>query len=81
MKIERRANKSAAAVLLSHHIGEVYRGIVTGASEKGTWVRLFKPAVEGKVIQGFQGLEVGDRVSVKLKAVDIPKGYIDFVKV
>lgn len=81
MKIERRANKSAAAVLLSHHIGTVYRGIVTGASEKGTWVRLFKPAVEGKVIQGFQGLEVGDRVSVKLKAVDIPKGYIDFVKV
>lgn len=77
-KVERHINKSAAAVLLSSQIGKVYKGIITGATEKGTWVRLFEPPVEGKVIQGFQNLKVGDKVAVKLMYVDIPKGFIDF---
>lgn len=78
MKVERQVNKSAAAALLSSQIGRVFKGIITGASNKGTWVRIFQPAVEGKIIQGFKGLNVGDKVSVQLKYVDIAKGFIDF---
>ncbi len=78
MKIERRLNKSAAAMLISNKIGTVFSGIVTGAGPKGTWVRIFDPPVEGKVIHGAHGLDVGDKVSVKLISVDIPNGYIDF---
>jgi exoribonuclease-2 len=78
MKIERRLNKSAAAMLLSHKIGAVFSGIVTGTGPKGTWVRILDPPVEGKVIHGDHGLDVGDKVSVKLIGVDIPNGYIDF---
>jgi exoribonuclease II len=79
MKVERQVNKSAAAALLSSQIGTVFKGIITGVNDQGTWVRIFQPAVEGKIIQGFENLNVGDRVSVQLKRVDIPKGFIDFV--
>jgi VacB/RNase II family 3'-5' exoribonuclease len=78
MKVERQVNKSAAAILLSSQIGKIFKGIITGADGKGTWVRIFQPAVEGKIIQGFEKLNVGDKVSVKLKYVDIPRGFIDF---
>lgn len=78
MKVERHLNKSAAALLLSTFIGTVYKGIVTGAGEGGTWVRIFKPPVEGRIIQDYQKLDVGDRVSVKLVNIDVPKGFIDF---
>jgi len=78
-KVERHVKKSAAAALLSSQIGTVFKGIITGAGEKGTWVRIFQPAVEGKIIKGFEKLNIGDRVSVTLKNVDIPKGFIDFV--
>jgi exoribonuclease-2 len=77
-KVERQVSKSAAAKLLAHHIGEIYEGLITGASEKGTWVRLLEPPVEGKVVQGARGLEVGDRVRVKLLKVNIERGFIDF---
>lgn len=79
-KVERQVNKSAAAALLSSQIGKVFKGIITGASEKGTWVRIFDPAVEGKIIRGFENLNIGDKVSVELKYVDISRGFIDFVK-
>lgn len=78
MKVERQVNKSAAAALLSSQIGKVFKGIITGAGAKGTWVRIFQPAVEGKVIRDFEGLNIGDKVSVQLKHVDISKGMIDF---
>ncbi len=78
-KVERRINKSAAAILLSNQIGATFKGIVTGVGEKGTWIRIFEPAVEGKIIQGFEKLHIGDKVSVQLKYVNIPKGFIDFV--
>lgn len=79
-KVERLVRKSAAAIVLSSQIGQEYEALVTGAAEKGTWVRLMNPPIEGKLVAGFQGLDVGDRVKVKLVAVDVPQGYIDFIK-
>jgi len=79
-KVERQVRKSAAALLLASRIGERFDAIVTGASEKGTWVRIFQPTVEGKVIRGFRGLDVGDRVRVELVHTDVDRGFIDFVR-
>ncbi len=80
-KVERQVSKSAAALLLESRIGERFDGIVTGASEKGTWVRLFSVPVEGKVVQGFEGLDVGNRIRVQLTSVNVQQGFIDFRKV
>ena len=80
-KVERQVEKSAAALLLESRIGEKFDSIVTGASEKGTWVRLLSVPVEGKVEYGFEGLDVGDRVRVQLISVDVEKGFIDFRKI
>jgi ribonuclease R len=77
-KVERQVEKSAAALLLAGHIGEQYDAIVTGASPKGTWVRLLKIPVEGKLVHGFAGLDVGNRVRVALECVDVARGFIDF---
>ncbi|HMD89511.1 MAG TPA: RNB domain-containing ribonuclease [Anaerolineaceae bacterium] len=80
-KVERQVGKSAAALLLQSRIGEQFDAIVTGASEKGTWVRCLSVPVEGKVVSGFAGIDVGDRVRVQLVDVDVQKGYIDFKKI
>jgi exoribonuclease-2 len=77
-KVERQVRKSAAALLLLHRIGERFPGLVTGASAKGTWVRIPAPPVEGRVVRGFRGLDVGDRVTVALLSVDVDRGFIDF---
>jgi exoribonuclease-2 len=77
-KVERLVRKAAAAVLLQHRLGERFDGIVTGASEKGTWVRIRRPPVEGRLERGWEGLEVGDRVRVKLVHTDPEHGFIDF---
>jgi exoribonuclease-2 len=77
-KVERRLRKSAAALLLSSRIGDRFDAVVSGASEKGTWVRLLQPPVEGRVVRGFSGLDVGDRVAVRLLATDVEKGFVDF---
>jgi exoribonuclease-2 len=77
-KVERLMRKVAAACLLSRRIGEVFEGIVTGASPKGTYVRLLKLPAEGRVVRGAQGIDVGDKVQVRLAAVDVAKGFIDF---
>ncbi len=77
-KVERQVRKSAATLLLSSRIGQRFDGIVTGASEKGTWVRISSPAAEGKVVRGFEGLDVGDHVRVKLVHTDVTRGFIDF---
>ena len=77
-KVERQVEKSAAALLLASRIGEQFDAIVTGASEKGTWVRIREPSVEGKVVRGSQGLDVGDHVRVELVDTDVERGFIDF---
>ncbi len=77
-KVERQVRKSAAAFLLASRRGETFEAIVTGASEKGTWVRIFKPIVEGKLVQGSAGREVGDRLRVRLVHTDVERGFIDF---
>ena len=80
-KVERLVGKSAAAMLLEPRIGERFDAIVTGASEKGTWVRLLHPPVEGRLIHGFEGADVGDRLRVQLVHTDVERGYIDFKRV
>jgi ribonuclease R len=80
-KVERQVGKSAAALLLSHRVGETFDAIVTGAADKGTWVRLFSIPVEGKLMRGFEGLDVGHRLRVQLISVDVDQGFIDFKKV
>ena len=80
-KVERQVGKSAAALLLQSRIGEKFAAIVTGASEKGTCVRLLQMPVEGKLMRGFEGLDVGDPVQVQLTLVDVEQGFIDFRKV
>jgi exoribonuclease-2 len=80
-KVERRVAKSAAALLLSDRLGQTFDAIVTGASSKGTWVRLLHPPVEGKVERGAAGLDVGDQTRVKLIRTDVDQGFIDFARV
>jgi exoribonuclease-2 len=77
-KVERQVRKSAAALLLAPRIGERFDAIVTGASPKGTWARILSPAVEGKVVRGFEGLDVGDRIHVALVRTDVERGHVDF---
>jgi len=77
-KVERQVRKAAAAYMLADRVGDTFDGIVTGASAKGTWVRIFNPPIEGKVVRGAEGLDIGDRTRVKLLGVDVEKGFIDF---
>ena len=80
-KVERQVDKSAAALLLESRINEQFDAIVTGASDKGTWARLLNIPVEGKLLYGFDGLDVGDRVRVQLLSIDVERGFIDFKQV
>lgn len=70
--------KIAAALFLSDRIGETYDAVVTGVNAKGTFVRLIAPPAEGRVVQGEAGLDVGDRVRVRLLATEPSRGFIDF---
>jgi exoribonuclease-2 len=80
-KVERQVRKSAGAALLSNRIGETFDAIVTGASDKGTWIRVMRPPVEGKIVRGEKGLDVGDRCRARLVEVSVPNGWIDFAVV
>lgn len=77
-KVERQIVKSAAALLLESRIGEEFDAIVTGASEKGTWVRIMNPPLEGRLESGFEGMDVGHAVRVQLVNTDVVRGFIDF---
>jgi VacB/RNase II family 3'-5' exoribonuclease len=80
-KVERKVRKSAAAMLLEHRIGEQFDAIVTGAAEKGTWARLLTMPIEGRVVHGFEGIDVGNRIRVELIHTDVEQGFIDFKKI
>ncbi|OGU28165.1 MAG: ribonuclease II [Ignavibacteria bacterium GWA2_54_16] len=80
-KVERQVGKSAAAMILASRINQRFDAFVTGASAKGTWVRLLHPPVEGKLVSGFEGLDVGHRLRVQLLHTDVERGFIDFKKV
>jgi VacB/RNase II family 3'-5' exoribonuclease len=77
-KVEREMQKRIAAVVLQPHIGQSYRAIVTGVNDYGTFVRTFDPHVEGMLVRGGKGLDVGDRLTVKLISTDPERGFIDF---
>lgn len=76
--VERLMRKVVAAILLSRRIGEIFDGIITGATPKGTFVRLLKFPAEGMVVRGAQGIDVGDKVQVRLASVEVDKGFINF---
>ncbi|MGO8818005.1 MAG: RNB domain-containing ribonuclease [Terriglobia bacterium] len=80
-KVERQVTKSAAAIMLGARIGEQFDAIVTGASVKGTWVRLLRPPIEGRLASGFEGLDVGHQLRVQLVRTDVERGFIDFKRV
>jgi exoribonuclease R len=77
-KVERQVAKSAGALLLEDRIGQQFDALVTGASSKGTWARLLTIPVEGRLVHGFDDIDVGDQIRVKLVSVDVERGYIDF---
>ncbi len=79
-KVERQVGKSAAAMVLASRINQRFDAIITGASGKGTWVRLMNPPIEGRLMSGFEGVDVGHRIRVQLVHTDVERGYIDFKK-
>ncbi|HEY0766567.1 MAG TPA: RNB domain-containing ribonuclease [Steroidobacteraceae bacterium] len=79
-KVERQVGKSAAAMLLESRLGQQFDAMVTGASDKGVWVRITQPVAEGRLVKGFEGLDVGDAVRVQLTHTDVERGYIDFIR-
>jgi len=78
-KVEREMSKRLAAVAMSHRIGEVFNAIVTGVTPRGTFVRVLQPHIEGLLVQA-QGVDVGDRLRVKLTRTEVERGYIDFAR-
>jgi exoribonuclease R len=79
-KVERQMSKRIAAVAMSGRIGEVFDAIVTGVTPKGTFVRVLQPHLEGLLAHGQQGVDVGDKIRVKLINTDVQRGYIDFAR-
>jgi len=79
--VQRLVTKSAAALLLSSRIGDRFDAICTGAADKGTWVRIFQAPVEGRLLFGVEGVDVGHRIKVQLIRTDVEKGHIDFKKI
>ena len=79
-KVERSMQKRVAAVALSGRVGQQFDGVITGANDKGTFVRVFRPPVEGKIVRGADGLDVGDTTTVTLVSTDPVHAYIDFAR-
>jgi VacB/RNase II family 3'-5' exoribonuclease len=77
-KVERFMRKAAAAVLLKDRIGETFDALVTGVTEHGIYARMISPPAEGRIMQGEQGLRVGQKITVRLLRTDPYNGFIDF---
>ncbi|HJQ31700.1 MAG TPA: RNB domain-containing ribonuclease [Pyrinomonadaceae bacterium] len=80
-KVERRMRKTAAAAMLGDHIGETFDAVVTGVKDHGTFARTLHPPADGRIMRGWRGLDVGDRVRVRLLSTDPERGFIDFARV
>ena len=77
-KVERKVRKTAAAMWMADRVGESFVAIVTGKSDQGTYVRVLRPPVEGRVVRGHETLDVGDTARVTLIGVDAALGHVDF---
>ena len=77
-KVERTMRKVAGASMLAERVGESFAAIVTASSPKGIYARVLSPPVEGRIVRGGRGLDVGDTVRLRLVVADPMKGYIDF---
>ena len=80
-KVERQVRKSEAALLLHSCIGQRFDGVITGVADKGTWLRIFQPPAEGRLVDAPEGLHVGQTVKVRLVSTSVERGFIDFVPV
>ena len=80
-KVEREMSKRLAAIAMQRQIGAVFDAVVTGVTPNGTFVRALQPHVEGLLVQGAQGVDVGDKMRVKLVRTDVQRGYIDFARI
>ena len=80
-KVERNVRKVAAAMLFSHRIGQRFEAIVTGKKSSGTFVRVVDPPVEGMLVRGESGVDVGDEIDVELLSTNPKRGFIDFGRV
>ena len=80
-KVERRVRKSEAALLLRTMIGHHFDAIVTGHAEKGTWVRIFRPPAEGRLMRKIGKIKVGQKIKVRLVLADVERGFIDFERI
>jgi exoribonuclease-2 len=77
-KVERKMRKIVAATVMRKHVGQSYQAIVTGKTSKGTFARILRPPVDGRIVRGENGVDVGDEIGVKLLAANPQNGFIDF---
>jgi exoribonuclease-2 len=80
-KVRRAMDKRMAAAALHNRVGQSFSAVVTGVTPKGVFVRVLGPPVEGRLMHGEQGLDVGDRLNVKLLSTDPQRGFIDFGRI
>ena len=67
--------------MLQSRIGQVFAGIITSVSNKGVWLRVFSPPVDGRLVAGETGLRIGQKLNAKLVVADVERGFIDFERV
>jgi exoribonuclease-2 len=77
-KVQRAMAKRIAAVALAGRVGQSFQAVVTGVTPKGVFVRALNPPVEGRLMRGQAGLDVGDSLRVILLSTDPQRGFIDF---
>jgi len=77
-KVERKMRKVIAASVMQSRIGETFDAIVTGITPSGAFARILRPPVDGRIVRDEEGLQVGEKIRVKLLATNIHNGYIDF---
>jgi exoribonuclease-2 len=77
-KVERKMRKIVAATVMKHRVGESFDAIVTGVTNHGTYARILRPPVDGRIVRGENGLKLGQKLDVKLISADPRTGFIDF---